>query len=655
MIEIARCLVRRVVATHPDNKVAKRILAFLSSTEDINKLDWVYLFNGDAPMDNTADNDGSPQLFDRGNHKDFRIQSLSLRGFRKYPYKENFTYNIDFCKSDKQDVCSCYLIGNNGTGKTSIFSALQEICSDSVTAAEIRDIGKKLYMPHAGVNINNIDATISTMDGSIDFQNPETSLMYNYRKFLRPFFCSEYDITVMAKTKDITEYIIQQTGYKKSYDLIQLLDQIYTECVDNAKVISDRLNKNGESNKILPQDYAMLKTLMNDSFNSLVLLKLTQNNEGRAKDLHHLANLMRNDIRYKKIRPTSKNIASDLDKLSEELSSIIAKIEKERQKMTSLDVCPPYLNEQYSSFINHCGEIIKTIHNWFNMEEARVTDRREQFMLIEELTNSLSESNLRIIRFLYAYILDELANSISKKHSTQEYIQYLFSEIKKWTDSVETKNPRLTEEKKLEMIESNKDSLKQCIDELRTLFHLCVHKALDNAGVFCRQILEEFNMEGENLKIEFDKEKTQLRIEYEIEKKRLEPALLLNSFRFRLYTLCVKASMAFSVMQIMNLSFPLVFDDVFYSSDFVNREKVNEFFEKIFSIYHEQFTDEALPLQILFFTHDEIVLESAIKGTLASHHNDVYKYGRIFNYQELESEKDEYGKCPLAIIYGSNE
>ena len=41
MIEIARCLVRRVVATHPDNKVAKRILAFLSSTEDINKLDCI--------------------------------------------------------------------------------------------------------------------------------------------------------------------------------------------------------------------------------------------------------------------------------------------------------------------------------------------------------------------------------------------------------------------------------------------------------------------------------------------------------------------------------------------------------------------------------------------------------------------------------------
>ena len=368
-----------------------------------------------------------------------------------------------------------------------------------------------------------------------------------------------------------------------------------------------------------------------------------------------MAKLMRDDIGFKKIRPTSKNLASDLDKLSEKLSLIIAKVEKERQKMTSLNVCTPYLNEQYSLFINHCGEIIETIHNWSNMDESKVTDRREQFMLIEELTNSLSESNLRIIRSLYAYILDELANSISSKHSTQEYIQYLFSEIKKWTDSVETKNLRLTEEKMLEMIESNNVSLKQCIDELRSLFHLCVHKALDNAGVFCQQILEEFNMEGENLKIEFDKEKTQLRIEYEIEKKRLEPALLLNSFRFRLYTLCVKASMAFSVMQIMNLSFPLVFDDVFYSSDFVNREKVNEFFEKIFSIYHEQFTDEALPLQILFFTHDEIVLESAIKGTLASHHNDVYKYGRIFNYQELESEKDEYGKCPLAIIYGSNE
>lgn len=83
------------------------------------------------------------------------------------------------------------------------------------------------------------------------------------------------------------------------------------------------------------------------------------------------------------------------------------------------------------------------------------------------------------------------------------------------------------------------------------------------------------------------------------------------------------------------------------------------FIQKTFELYHKTIeTTTNLPLQIIFFTHDEVILEAAVKGM--EELNDAFKYGRIFNYQEMESEiNDNKGKvyksisndCNISVVF----
>ena len=99
--------------------------------------------------------------------------------------------------------------------------------------------------------------------------------------------------------------------------------------------------------------------------------------------------------------------------------------------------------------------------------------------------------------------------------------------------------------------------------------------------------------------------------------------------------------MAFTVKKYFNINFPLIFDDIFYSSDFANRDKVNEFISSIYNIHNIIFTDNENPLQIIFFTHDDLILEAAIKGT--SDYGDVI-CGRLFSYNECDEDSDYRNK-----------
>ena len=82
----------------------------------------------------------------------------------------------------------------------------------------------------------------------------------------------------------------------------------------------------------------------------------------------------------------------------------------------------------------------------------------------------------------------------------------------------------------------------------------------------------------------------------------------------------------------LNLNFPIVFDDVFYSSDFTNRNKVRHFIENIYAVHHKLFgKNEQQELQIIFFTHDDLLLDAIRSATVEERH---VIYARLFDYRE---------------------
>lgn len=119
----------------------------------------------------------------------------------------------------------------------------------------------------------------------------------------------------------------------------------------------------------------------------------------------------------------------------------------------------------------------------------------------------------------------------------------------------------------------------------------------------------------------------------------IHPRQYLNTFRFKLYCVALKISLAYCCKSLYNINAPIVIDDVFDSSDFQNREKIKNF---IFDLYkaHEDLFGLDAPLQLIFFTQDDVIGESVFQGIRNYCPKEGAKFSRIFNFLEVDKEPD---------------
>ncbi len=122
--------------------------------------------------------------------------------------------------------------------------------------------------------------------------------------------------------------------------------------------------------------------------------------------------------------------------------------------------------------------------------------------------------------------------------------------------------------------------------------------------------------------------------------KEIEPQKFLNTFRFKLYCVALKISLAFCCKSLYRLNAPIVIDDVFDSSDFQNREKIKDFIHDLFQA-HEEIFGKSSTLQLIFFTQDDVIADSVYQGILNYGPKEGGKYSRIFNYLEVKEEFDK--------------
>ena len=114
------------------------------------------------------------------------------------------------------------------------------------------------------------------------------------------------------------------------------------------------------------------------------------------------------------------------------------------------------------------------------------------------------------------------------------------------------------------------------------------------------------------------------------------PELFYNSFRYKLYCISVKIALAFMTMKFSNINAPLFFDDVFNASDFDNSVNIDKFFNIIYTSYEKLGIGKKTDLQIVLFTHDEVVLNGISQAIEEYGFNIGIKYIRGI-LQEAES------------------
>lgn len=112
-------------------------------------------------------------------------------------------------------------------------------------------------------------------------------------------------------------------------------------------------------------------------------------------------------------------------------------------------------------------------------------------------------------------------------------------------------------------------------------------------------------------------------------------AVYFNTFRTKLVALLMRVSLAMSIMDRERVNFPLVFDDIFYSSDFDNKYKLSAFFIALF----RQLSKDT-NLQLIFFTHDELMI-SICQDSLTQCDGFEVDFGRMFDISQVEHDWEE--------------
>lgn len=132
----------------------------------------------------------------------------------------------------------------------------------------------------------------------------------------------------------------------------------------------------------------------------------------------------------------------------------------------------------------------------------------------------------------------------------------------------------------------------------------------------------------------------------------ITPRRLFNTFRLKLFAVSLKIACACCAKQIYNMNYPIIIDDVFNSSDFDNRLKMNDYIQSILDSYKSLPEVGYFPFQLILFTQDEVIANSIFKGMESKQH--PAKLLRLHDYRCFDdSDKKQesiHSSVPISLV-----
>ncbi|MDB4902571.1 MAG: hypothetical protein JWQ63_1852 [Mucilaginibacter sp.] len=296
----------------------------------------------------------------------------------------------------------------------------------------------------------------------------------------------------------------------------------------------------------------------------------------------------------------------------------------------------------------------------------------------KEIIQDSFKSNIEIISKFDAQ-RSELINRIERlafadpvNKSTFEQIVTLKNEIAALTNQIKLSNQKVKDsDLELNLVREQQliyNTIKEDARIFSTHFHTLLNKEVLEAFKPIKSIVEQV------LKTYLEHEQRAVDIEIKMQpdeidnetgeilseiitasikpKNNLHPSLpvnkYFNTFHYRLFSTMVGVSIAMASRIITKINLPLVLDDIFYASDFANRATIERFIKELFDLFEEYTPD--LELQLILFTHDQLIFESAAKATAKTKIPNVI-FAKLFpsknskdkgDYRELVYRMQEY-------------
>lgn len=189
------------------------------------------------------------------------------------------------------------------------------------------------------------------------------------------------------------------------------------------------------------------------------------------------------------------------------------------------------------------------------------------------------------------------------------------------------------------------------------IYHNSLNEEINKSFAPIKMVVEEilegyFSFDNRNIELiiskqpeEYDEETGEILSEIITAKLKLKDQEIpaqpvskyLNTFYYRLFSTMVSISIAIASRLNTKVNLPLVMDDVFYASDFENRTSIERFLRYIFNTFKTYTPD--LPLQLILFTHDQLIFESAIK-IVKEFEKDEIAFAKLFSH----SDAQEFGE-----------
>jgi len=197
-------------------------------------------------------------------------------------------------------------------------------------------------------------------------------------------------------------------------------------------------------------------------------------------------------------------------------------------------------------------------------------------------------------------------------------------------------------------------------DEARTYsthFHTLLNKEVQQAFIPIQFIVEDViktYLQNEDRSVDFEIKMREEEIDedtgevlseiitaYIVPKDESIPSLpvnkYFNTFHFRLFSTMVGVSIAMASRINTKINLPLVLDDIFYASDFENRATIERFIKELFTVFDKYTPD--LELQLILFTHDQLIFESAVKATAEMKVKNI-AFAKLFPYENAKDKGD---------------
>lgn len=525
--------------------------------------------------------------FDSNRQKisDFRIRKLDIANFRKFRKEKECPYQVSFLDGDNR-LSSLFLVGKNSSGKTSIYTALEYLLTPSrISTMKQRNIqDEESFLPYGNLELKDIELKAVLNDGGgTDVKEP---LKLNLS--LIPFFCSDFDVQEIQGSNDLETIFARNLGFGS----IEFILKVLTDTVD-------RITHTGtveEDGAFTNVDVDVVQT---DLF-YLGGYKTINNKEDRFTAMIRML-----DVLAKKLaKVDAKNISSvDSTEFVDKLKVVLEAWDLSKE----LNALSLYQSKKQQVARYRQIEDLLNEGNW--------VDAEEMYGKVEHIETFAAEV-VRNASFLYKTFSG--GNPASRREVALKAIldigklkQEMDRQelIRKNAESINLQPERVENVKKIHdaiyaLYEEDKKDLKRTSKEL--IVKLLNEFTMKDYGSDQKEIIDiiEDEVNGGRLKAVVRNEKIFGKDEAST------PERFYNSFRYKLYCISIKVVMAFMTMKMKRINAPLVFDDVFTASDFDNTVNISKFFEIVFRVFKEIEEKNMSELQIIMFTHDEVVLNS---------------------------------------------